>query len=118
MNEVGRSLVVRMAEARRRIQELPGEHATCVLHRGTADVALSIPVTPIPQSPHAQDEIYVVIRGHGVMSHDGHEDQVTAGDLIFVAAGTEHQFVEVHDGFAVWRIFYGRGGGEVPDALS
>jgi hypothetical protein len=32
-----------------------------------------------------------------------------------VAAGVEHQFEHITEDLAVWRIFYGSRGGEVPD---
>jgi mannose-6-phosphate isomerase-like protein (cupin superfamily) len=65
------------------------------------------------QSPHAQDEVYVIVRGRGVLLHDGKRDSFEAGDLLFVAAGTEHQFEDFGADLAVWRVFYGPSGGEV-----
>jgi len=32
----------------------------------------------------------------------------------FVAAGTEHQFEDITEDLALWRVFYGPHGGEVP----
>jgi mannose-6-phosphate isomerase-like protein (cupin superfamily) len=84
-----------------------------MLERGSLNVALSVPVHPIRQNPHAQDEIYVVVRGRGVLRHDGKRDPFEAGDLLFVSAGTEHDFESVAEDLAVWRVFYGRIGGEV-----
>ena len=57
-----------------------------MLHRGTLDVKLSLPVPPNQQTPHAQDELYVVIRGRGVLIHNGERSPFEAGDLLFVAA--------------------------------
>jgi mannose-6-phosphate isomerase-like protein (cupin superfamily) len=91
-----------------------GEHAVTVLKRGTLDVALSIPPSPVQQTPHSQDEVYVVIRGRAVLLHEGERESVEAGDLLFVAAGAEHQLVDLTKDFAVWRFFYGVNGGEVP----
>jgi hypothetical protein len=51
-----------------------------------------------------------------VLLHDGKRDGFEAGDLLFVAAGTEHQFEEFSDDLAVWVVFYGPQGGEVPKA--
>ena len=45
--------------------------------------------------------------------HNGEREACEAGDLVFVAAGVEHQFEDLSDGFAVWRVFYGPEGGEV-----
>jgi mannose-6-phosphate isomerase-like protein (cupin superfamily) len=70
-------------------------------------------VRPLPQTPHAQDEIYFAIRGRGVLIHDGKREAFASGDLLFVAAGIEHQFEDTSEDFAIWRVFYGPEGGEV-----
>jgi mannose-6-phosphate isomerase-like protein (cupin superfamily) len=85
-----------------------------VLKRGTCDVKLSLPIPPNEQAPHTQDEIYVIVRGRGVLIHDGKHDAIETGDLLFVAAGVEHRFEEFTQDFALWRIFYGVQDGEVP----
>ena len=108
-----RSGMFRLAEARARLPGPAGEHAVTVCQRGTLDIALSLPRRPIRQSPHAQDEVYVIVRGSGVLLHDGKRDAFEAGDLLFVAAGIEHQFEDFSQDLAVWRIFYGPDGGEV-----
>ena len=84
-----------------------------MLNRGTLDVALSLPTSPIQQTPHSQDEVYVIFRGRGVLFHDGKRDRFEPGDVLFVAAGTEHQFEDCTTDLAVWRIFYGPPGGEI-----
>jgi len=109
-----RSGVFRLGEAQARIPGPAGEHAVCVLHRGTLDVALSLPRPPNQQTPHLQDEVYVVVRGQGVLVHDGKRDRFDAGDLMFVAAGTEHHIEDFSEDLAVWRVFYGTAGGELP----
>lgn len=108
-----RSRVMRLAEAEAGIPGPAGEHAVRVWQRGSLDVALSMPKQPIPQTPHEQDELYAIIRGRGVLFHDGKRDEFAAGDLLFVAAGVEHQFEETSEDLAVWRVFYGARGGEV-----
>lgn len=110
-----RSRVIRLAGAQASIPGPTGEHAVTILKRGTLDLALSMPKRPIPQSPHEQDELYVIIRGSGILFHDGKREPFEAGDLLFVAAGIEHQFEDITDDLAVWRIFYGSRGGEIPD---
>ena len=55
--------VLRFSETQRRIPGPGGEHAVRLLQRGSLDIALSIPVSPTPQTPHAQDELYVIIGG-------------------------------------------------------
>ena len=109
-----RSRVIGFAQAQASIPGPPGEHAVSLLQRGSLNVKLSLPVLPNVQTPHTQDEIYVIVRGRGVLQHDGHRDAFEAGDLLFVAAGTEHRFEDFTDDLAVWVVFYGPNGGEVP----
>ena len=114
MSKPDRSCVIRLARAQARIPGPAGEHSVSVLQRGTLDVKLSIPTPPNQQTPHAQDEVYVIIRGRGILLHDGERDPFESGDLLFVAAGTEHRFEDFSEDLAVWVVFYGPRGGEVP----
>lgn len=117
VSTIDRSRVIRLADARARIPGPAGEHFTGVLQRGTLDAKLSLgKFAPRPnrQTPHTKDEIYVVVRGRGVLFHDGKRDPFEAGDLLFVAAGVEHYFEEFSEDLAVWVVFYGVDGGEAP----
>ena len=114
MNKPVHSCVIRLAEAQTHIPGPAGEHALSFLQRGTLSIKLSLPVPPNRQAPHAQDEVYVIIRGRGVFLHDGKREPFQAGDLMFVAAGTEHRFEDFTADLAVWVVFYGPDGGEVP----
>jgi mannose-6-phosphate isomerase-like protein (cupin superfamily) len=116
MNQPVHSGVIALSGARTLIPGPAGEHSASLLQRGTLDVKLALcpPVPPVLQSPHAQDEVYVVVRGRGVLRHDGRRDSFEAGDLLFVAAGIEHRFEDYSDDLAVWVVFYGPHGGEVP----
>ena len=107
-----RSRVISLAEAQAGIPT--GERSVRVWQRGPLDVAFARPVPPKEQTPHTQDEIYVIVRGRGVLMHDGKRDQFESGDILFVAAGIEHQFQDVTEDLALWRVFYGPHGGEVP----
>ncbi len=106
--------MIHLTEAQARIPGPAGEHAISLLQRGTLNVKLSLPVPPNQQSPHTQDEVYVIVRGRGVLFHDGARDAFEAGDLLFVSAGTEHRFEDFTDDLAVWVVFYGPQDGEVP----
>jgi mannose-6-phosphate isomerase-like protein (cupin superfamily) len=111
VNSPERSRVIRFAEARAGIPT--GERSAAVWRRGSLDVAFALPVPPKEQTPHIQDEIYIIIRGRGVLVHDGKRDSFDSGDILFVAAGTEHQFEDVTDDLALWRVFYGPHGGDI-----
>jgi len=114
MGKPDRSHVIHLAEAQAGIPGPAGEHALSLLQRGSLHVKLSLPVPPNQQTPHAQDELYVIIRGRGVLFHNGERHPFEAGDLLFVAAGVEHRFEDFTKDLAVWVVFYGPPGGEVP----
>ncbi len=49
---------------------------------------------PDRQEPHADDELYVVLEGSGVLEADGERLEAGSGDALFVGAGVEHRFVD------------------------
>jgi len=105
--------VIHLADARALLPGPAGEHAVSVLEHGSLNLKLSLPVSPNQQTPHEQDEIYVIMQGSGVLFHDGNRDAFGPGDVMFVAAGTEHRFEDFTEDLAVWVVFYGPAGGEV-----
>jgi mannose-6-phosphate isomerase-like protein (cupin superfamily) len=106
-----RSRVIHFAEAQASIPER--ERSARVWQRGALDVAFALPTPSREQAPHIQDEIYIIVRGRGVLIHDNKRDPFEPGDILFVAAGVEHQFENVTDDLALWRVFYGPHGGDV-----
>jgi mannose-6-phosphate isomerase-like protein (cupin superfamily) len=112
MRRLERSRVVRLSQAKAQIPGPPGRHFAGVLERGTLRLLLSLPVRPNQQAPHTQDELYFVVRGSGVLFHDGKRDPFGPGDAMFVAAGVEHHFEDFTDDLTVWVAFYGPAGGE------
>src|SRR5262245_35437394 len=112
MGTASRSHVIHRGDARARIPGPAGEHSVSVLQRGTLNLKLSLPVSPNQQTPHQQDEIYVIIRGRGVLVHDGKRESFEPGDAMFVAAGTERHFEDFSEDLTVWVVFYGPPGGE------
>ena len=85
-----------------------------VLTHGTARLGLYAPRGADPQQPHDQDEVYVVVRGTGVFVNDGERRRFGPGDLLFVPAGVVHRFEQFSDDIALWVVFYGPPGGEIP----
>jgi mannose-6-phosphate isomerase-like protein (cupin superfamily) len=59
------------------------------------------------QTPHTEDEIYVVTRGRArlVTGEGDGEAHVGPGDVVFVAAGEEHRFVDVSEDLALLVVF-------------
>jgi mannose-6-phosphate isomerase-like protein (cupin superfamily) len=80
-----------------------------VEHLRTADLSVgtySIPVGAVDeQTPHTEDEIYVVMAGRAALVDDGGRVEIRAGDTIFVAAGVEHRFVDVIEDLALVVVF-------------
>lgn len=64
------------------------------------------------QSAHDQDELYFVVRGAGVLTIEGEGNAFHAGDVLFVPAGKDHQFIGFERGTQVWAVFYGPKDGE------
>lgn len=47
------------------------------------------------QSPHAEDEIYVVVGGRAKIVGDDDSASLSPGSVVFVPAREEHRFVEI-----------------------
>ncbi len=58
-----------------------------------------------PQSPHAEDEVYQVIRGRAVLRVEGEDRPVGPGSVVFVAAGAEHRFHAIEEDLEVLVFF-------------
>lgn len=84
-----------------------------VIGHGTMSVECYRPIKSDPQTPHRQDELYIIISGSGQFYNDDKRYPFGPGDVLFVAAGKEHRFEDFTDDFATWVIFYGPDGGEV-----
>jgi mannose-6-phosphate isomerase-like protein (cupin superfamily) len=50
-----------------------------------------------PQSPHTEDEVYLVISGRAAFRAGGEERQVSSGDVLFVERSAEHRFVDIRE---------------------
>lgn len=57
------------------------------------------------QTPHAEDEIYVVATGRARFTCDGRTLAVEPGDTLFVAAGEDHRFHDVTEDLALLVVF-------------
>ena len=50
-----------------------------------------------PQQPHAEDEVYVVMRGRCRFRVGTEEQEVQPGTVLFVPARLEHRFLDVRE---------------------
>lgn len=90
----------------------PNPRSAAVFERGTILVKLYAPRGADPQSPHTRDELYFVASGRGKFLCDGKTTDFAPGDMLFVAAGLDHRFLDFTDDLSVWVVFYGPEGGE------
>ena len=89
-----------------------GEPFVDALRHGTMSVEVFAPRGSDNQSPHEQDELYIVVTGTAAFDHAGRRRPVAAGDVIFVPAGDAHRFHDMSGDFVTWVIFWGPKGGE------
>ncbi len=61
--------------------------------------------SPDPQSPHTEDEVYVVLRGRATIRVADDRRPVEPGSVVYVAAGVEHRFVDIVEDLAVVVLF-------------
>jgi mannose-6-phosphate isomerase-like protein (cupin superfamily) len=70
------------------------------------EVGVYVLVAPEPdrQQPHADDEVYVVLEGSGVLEIEGKKISLDEGHAAFVPAGADHRF-SAYEHLAVLVIF-------------
>jgi mannose-6-phosphate isomerase-like protein (cupin superfamily) len=83
-----------------------------LIEHGSMSVEIYRPVKTDLQTPHVQDELYIVITGSGDFLNNGKRVSFQRGDVLFAPAGADHRFEKFTDDFATWVIFYGPSGGE------
>lgn len=90
----------------------PGSRSALLMEHGTMRLRYYAPSGSDPQTPHDQDELYVVTGGQGTFVVSGQRVPFGPGDVLFAPAAAEHRFESFSDDFATWVIFYGPKGGE------
>ncbi|HTD40189.1 MAG TPA: cupin domain-containing protein [Mucilaginibacter sp.] len=103
---------VSITEALEQLDQANGQLFAKIMEHGSMSVEIYRPVKTDPQTPHKQDELYVVINGSGVFMNDQERTTFKQGDVLFVKAGIKHRFENFTDDFVTWVIFYGPDGGE------
>src|SRR5829696_3448911 len=92
-------------QVRRRLEAGNGGYE--VVHSSPGlEVGVYVLVAPEPdkQQPHADDEVYVVLEGSGVLNVEGEAIPVSVGQALFVPAGADHRFT-AYEGLSVLVIF-------------
>lgn len=109
---------VTLLEAVEQLKHETGKLFTVVMRHGTMSVEYFAPQKSDTQTPHRQDELYIVARGHGQFNRNDEIMECKAGDVLFVPAGMHHRFENFSDDFATWVVFYGVEGGESEQSSS
>lgn len=112
MSDADKAARVTLAEVLPRIPAVGTRSAEAFRH-GSLLVKVYAPRGHDPQTPHKQDEVYVVMSGRGRFVADGTSRDFGPGDMLFVAAGVTHRFENFSDDLTLWVVFWGPEGGEV-----
>ncbi len=94
---------------------IEGARSAVLMTHGSMQLRYYAPRGVDAQTPHEQDEIYIVAAGSGFFVNGDQRHRFGPGDALFVAAGVEHRFEDFTDDFGTWVIFYGPQGGETDD---
>lgn len=89
-----------------------GERYALGMRHGTMRVLLYAPKGQDDQSPHKQDEVYIVVSGTGSFECGDEKVTFAPNDVLYVPAGAKHRFIDFSDDLVVWVVFYGAEGGE------
>jgi mannose-6-phosphate isomerase-like protein (cupin superfamily) len=84
-----------------------------IVHESPAlELGVYVLVAPEPdrQQPHADDEVYIVLEGAGVLEIEGASVPVEEGHAVFVEAGADHRFT-AYEQLSVLVIFDRRSAG-------
>lgn len=68
-----------------------------------------------PQSPHTEDEVYVVTAGRAQLTSGDRTVPAAAGDVLFVPAGEPHRFHDIVEDLALLVFFGPAYGSRAPD---
>lgn len=93
-------------------QQLP---IATLMERGDLRMSIYAPRNEDRQQPHAEDEIYFVIRGSGHFTAGDQRCSFNGGDLLFVPAGVEHRFYRFTGDLLLWVVHQGARPGDTAD---
>lgn len=103
---------ISIEQAIRQLKEETENRFTVLMKHGSMSVEYYVPQNIDLQTPHRQDEIYVIASGRTTFFRNGERVECKTGDVLFVPAQMEHRFENFSNDFATWVIFYGKDGGE------
>jgi mannose-6-phosphate isomerase-like protein (cupin superfamily) len=90
------------------LEQLPTQAGAAFIEafkKGKVSIEMYKPDKVDLQTPHSQDEIYMIISGSGMFKNGDQNYTFNANDLIFVPAFVEHRFYDFTDDFCTWVVF-------------
>ncbi len=90
------------------LNQLPtsdGKHFIETFRKGNLSIEMYKPDKVDLQTPHTQDEIYVIASGSGMFQNGDENYPFNPNDLIFVPAHVDHRFYDFTDDFCTWVVF-------------
>jgi mannose-6-phosphate isomerase-like protein (cupin superfamily) len=93
--------------ARAELQGRTGELYLEFLRRDSLSCGLYVlePGADDPQTPHQEDEVYVVLAGRARLTVAGRDRPVGPGSVVFVARTVPHRFADVTERLSVLVLF-------------
>lgn len=90
----------------------PGRQSSLLMEHGTMQLRFYAPKGEDKQTPHDQDELYIVAKGKGFFRCDDRRTEFGPGDTLYAGAGAVHRFEDFSSDLELWVVFYGPKGGE------
>ena len=71
------------------------------------EIGVYVLVAPEPdhQSPHEDDEVYVVLEGRAKLRGGSEEQEVRPGLILFIRADSRHSFVDIEEDLTLLALF-------------
>jgi len=95
-----------LADATRKLADADDNFVTLMTGKN-GRLLLFAPEGEDRQTPHTQDELYIVVSGSGVFRRGEETTPFVAGDVLFAPAQMPHHFEDFSEDFQTWVVFYG-----------
>lgn len=106
---------ISLSDGKQKLYDENIQSFTVLMQHGTRRHEYFAPQKKDSQTPHAQDELYIVVSGTATLERAAETIGCKPGDVLFVPAGMIHHFINFSNNFSTWVIFYGVDGGENSD---
>ena len=116
MDDVTAPFALDVARVKERLEGGAGGYE--IVHTSPGlEIGVYVLVAPEPdrQQPHADDEVYFVLDGGGVLEIEGRPVPLEQGQCVFVPAGADHRF-SAYEHLSVLVVFARRPRNEPPES--